>query len=142
MKDKHDEYFEGVLQLRDPNDEVIRFIKDLFEKKEKVWIAKEKKVRGGIDFYVSSQKFLRGLGHKLQERFGGEMKNSRKLHTRDKNTQKDLYRAFLLFRPSKYKKGDIITHRGDKIQVISAVKEIFGKDLKTGKKVHIKFDKL
>jgi len=95
---KHDKYFEGILQLRDPNKEVKDFIKELFDSRESVWISDIKKVRGGFDYYVSSQKFLRGLGNKLQEKFGGEMKNSRKLHTRDKQTSKDLYRAYLYFR--------------------------------------------
>lgn len=142
--DKHQDYFEGVLQLRDPRKEIKQYIRKIFSdaKRPDVWISKEEKVRGGIDFYVSSQKFLRGLGHKIQDKFGGEIKNSRKIHTRDKQSGKDLYRAFLLFRPSKYVKGQVIEYRGEKIKIISAVREIYGINLKTKKKVHIKFDKL
>jgi NMD protein affecting ribosome stability and mRNA decay len=47
-----------------------------------------------------------------------------------------------MFRPSRYKRGDIIEYRGDKIKVTSAVREIFGINLTTQKKVHIKFDRL
>jgi len=47
-----------------------------------------------------------------------------------------------MFRPSRYKKGDIIDYRGEKIRVISAVKEIYGIELSSNKKVHIKFDRL
>jgi NMD protein affecting ribosome stability and mRNA decay len=120
----HDEYFEGILQLRDPRDEIIKYIKTTVDKRENVRISKEKNVKGGVDLFFSSQKFMLGLGVKLQKRFGGDMKISKKLHTRDKQRSKDIYRGYLYFRPSKYKKDDIINHRGDKIKVISAQKEI------------------
>lgn len=142
MEPKHAEYFEGVLQLRDPNTEVIEFIHELFTKREYAFISKELKVRGGIDFYVSSQKYLRGLANVLQGKFGGDIKISRRLHTRDKQSSKDLYRCYLMFRPSKYQKGDIIKYNGEDIKIISAVKEIFGINQTTNKKVHIKFDRL
>jgi len=142
MEKKPDQYFEGVLQLRAGYKEHEDFIKELFSLRANAYIVKEEEVRGGIDYYVSSQKYLRGLGTKLQEKFGGEIINSRKLHTRDKNTQKELYRAFLLFRPSNLKKGDIVVHRGEEIEVITATKELFGRYKKNNKKVHIKWKDL
>ena len=142
VEKKHANYFEGILQLREFEKEHRDYIVALFESRPDAEITREEKVRNGVDFYVTSQKFLRGLGHKLQEKFGGEIKNSRKLHTRDKSTQKELYRAYLMFRPSKYKKGDIVVHRGEKIEIISATKEIFGRNLETGKKAHIKWKDL
>ena len=43
---------------------------------------------------------------------------------------------------SKYKKGDMLIHRGEEIKILSAKKELFGINLATKRKVHIKFDRL
>ena len=65
------------------------------------------------------------------------MKISSKLHTRNKQG-KDLYRVNVLFKFSKYKKGDIVSVRGDEVRLIGVGKKIFAKNLKTGKKVVIR----
>ena len=61
----HDGYYQGILQLRDPADEVVDFIiKNLRDKKD-VQVSKVVKVRGGIDFYITNNKSLQKLGKKL-----------------------------------------------------------------------------
>ncbi|MEK6828160.1 MAG: hypothetical protein AABX78_02315, partial [Nanoarchaeota archaeon] len=62
---------------------------------------------------------------------------SSKLHTTNKQG-KELYRINVLFKLSKYKKGDVVSVRGDKVKLIRIGKKIFAKDLKTGKKVTIR----
>jgi len=94
----HPEYFEGTLQLRNPNEEVINFVRNQFKNNEKVWIAKQEKVKTGIDLYISSNKFLLSLGKKLKKSFKGELKTSRKQHSRNKMTSKTIYRVTVLFR--------------------------------------------
>jgi len=57
----HNDYFEGILQLRNPNDEVISFINSQIKKRTGVFITKEQKGNNGIDFYITSQKYLQAL---------------------------------------------------------------------------------
>ena len=94
-------YYEGTLQLRNPNEEVINFIKNQFKNNEKVWVAKYETLKTGIDIYISSNRFLLALGKKLKKSFKGELKTSRKLHTKHKMTSKEVYRVTVLFRLEK-----------------------------------------
>jgi len=142
MEPKHKDYFEGTLQLRNVDDEVIDFVVKEIEKTEDTHVAKVKKVTNGFDIYISRQRFLRSLGNRLQQRFGGQIKVSTKLHTRHKQTSKELHRVNLLFRMPKFKKGDIIKYKGDKIKIISMHKKVFAKDVKTGKKLNLTFKDL
>ena len=140
--DKNPKYFEGVLQLRNPSDEIIDFIADEMEKKENVWIAKTEKQKNGIDLYLSSNKFLAYIGKRLKEKFSGELIKTSSLFTRNKLTSKEVMRGCTLFRYYDIKKGDILKIRGEPIEVISIGNDIFGKNLKTNKKTHIKFEQL
>ena len=139
MNKKHSGYFEGIFQLRNVNDEIIDSTMHEIEKKGDVSIANIKKVKNGVDLYISSQRFLRSLGNKLQERFGGELISSRKLHTRNRLTSRDVYRVNVLLRIPNFKKGDIIDYRGDKIKIIGMKKKVLAKDIKTGKNLNLNF---
>lgn len=130
-------YYQGILQLRSINDEVLRFVQNQIKKREDVYITKTVKFPDGLDLYITSQKFIKILGKKLKDSFGGELKISSKLHTRSKQG-KDLYRINALFRLAKYKKGDVIEIRGTRVRIISFGKKIFARDLKTGKKMPIR----
>ena len=142
MEAKHNEYFEGILQVRNPNEEVLGFIAREVEKKGNVFIAKTKKINNGIDFYISSQRFLRSIGNKLQERFFGHLEVSRRLHTRNRMTSRDVYRVNLLFKMPSFKKGDIVTYKGDEIKIIGMAKKVLAKDIRTGKKLTLSFKEL
>ena len=48
----------------------------------------------------------------------------------------------MLFRLPKFKKGDIIEYKGDKIKIISVHKKVLAKDIKTRKKLNIRFKDL
>ena len=98
--DKNPQYFEGILQLRNPNEEVLNFIRNQFKNNKKAWIAKEEGLKTGIDLYVSSNKFLLSLGKKLKKSFKGELKTSRKLYSKNRLTSKNVYRVTVLFRLS------------------------------------------
>lgn len=91
-------YFEGSLQLRPYDEEVMRFIQNQLKNNNKVFISKIVEVGDGIDIYFSSQKFVRELGKRLKKSFNGELKISRTLFTRDRMTQKLVYRATVFFR--------------------------------------------
>ena len=133
-------YFQGVLQLRSPNQEVLDFVYSQVDKNDAVAITKTSKVPDGVDLYMTSQTFLRQLGKKLRESFGGEMRTSARLHTRRKG--KDLYRVTVFFKPWKFRRGDIVNIRGEDIRITSFGNRVFGKEMKTGRKVTIRLDDL
>ena len=126
-------YYEGIMQLRNIDDEIIDFVVKEIEKTENISMPKIKKVTNGTDIYISSQKFLRSLGNKLQKRFGGQLIASKKLHTRSRITGKELHRVNVLFRMPNFKKGDIINYKGDEIKVVAIHKKVFAKDIKPEK---------
>ena len=130
-------YYQGILQLRDVNDEIMGFVYSQIHKKEDVAITKTVNYHNGRDLYLTSQKFIRVLGKKLKESFGGELKVSSKLHTRSKSG-KDLFRVNALYRPFKYKRGDIVLIRGDEVKLLQVGSRIFARDLKTGKRIKIR----
>ncbi|MBI4143468.1 hypothetical protein HY487_01135, partial [Candidatus Woesearchaeota archaeon] len=73
-------YFQGILQLRDVNDEIMAFVHNQIKKrKDEVAVTKTVSFPNGVDLYITSQKFIRILGKKLKENFGGELKVSEKL---------------------------------------------------------------
>lgn len=128
-------YYQGILQLRDVNDEILAFVYNQIKKRDDAAITKTVKLPNGFDIYITSQKFIRLLGKKLKDSFGGELKVSSKLHTKNKQG-KELYRVNVLFKLSKYKKGDTVTTRsGDIVRLLHLGKKIFARSLKTGKKV-------
>ena len=140
--DKNPKYFEGTLQLRNPSQEIIDFVANEIEKEENVWIAKTVKQKKGIDLYISSNRFLKQIGKKIKERFTGELIQTSTLFTKNKLTSKEVHRGCILFRHYDIKKGDIIKVRGDPIEVLSIGKDIFGRNIETNKKVHIRFEQL
>ena len=109
---KNPQYYEGILQLRNPNEEALNFVRNQFKNNSKAWIAKVEELKTGIDFYISSNGFLLSLGKKLKKSFKGELKTSRRLHTKDRLTSKQVYRVTVLFRLSSIKEKLILSIMG------------------------------
>ena len=141
LKFSRSNYYQGILQLRDINDEMMRFVHNQIKKRGDVAITKTVNLPKGKDLYITSQKFIKILGKKLKESFGGQITTSSKLHTRSKSG-KDLYRVNVLYRPVKYKRGDIVTIRGDQAKLLYVGNRIFALDLKTGKKIKVRSEDL
>jgi len=137
LKFSRSNYYQGILQLRDINDEILEFVHAQIEKRKDVAVTKTVNFPNGKDLYITSQKFIKILGKKLRESFGGNIKTSSKLHTRSK-TGRDLYRVNVLYRPVKYRRGDVINIRGDDVRLLQVGNRIFAMDLKTGKRLKIR----
>ena len=141
LKFSRSNYYQGILQLRDVNDEIFSFVHNQIRKRGDVVVTKTVNLENGKDLYLTSQKFIRIMGKKLKESFGGELKISSKLHTKSR-TGKDLYRVNALYRPSHHKRGDIVSVRGDEVKILQVGRRIFARDLKTGKKMRIRSEDL
>jgi NMD protein affecting ribosome stability and mRNA decay len=134
-------YFEGILQLRNPNKEVLDFIRSDVEKHKSqgVFISKEEKQTDGMDLLISSNKYLRALGKKLRSRYVGEFKESPRLFTHNRQTSRDMFRMNVFFRLKNYKVGDTVKKGEREITITKIGKRISGVDKKTGKKEFIDF---
>ena len=137
--ENHKDYYEGTLQLRNPTKEVLEFVMESINKADSTLISKKEKVVNGFDLYITSQKFLQHLGKKLKKHFHGELKISSRLHTKNRITSRNIYRVSVLFRMPKFKKGDIMDYKGEKIKVIGVSKKILAKNLTTGRKLRLNF---
>lgn len=129
------EYYEGVLQIRNPNDEVMDFINNSIKKSKDVYISKVKKVGNGFDLYISDRRYILYLGRKLKEQFGGILKKSPRLFTRDRQTSKNVYRVNVLLQLYDFKKGDILEINNQYIKVSNIGKTVAGTNVVTGKRV-------
>ena len=72
----HNKYFQGILQLRDHDKELVEYIQNIIDKEGRndIYLSRIIKVRGGTDLYLTSNKFLRKLGKRLLREIEGELK--------------------------------------------------------------------
>lgn len=96
-----DGYYQAVIQIRPRDKEILSYVRKQIRKKEGVQISKEVFHKYGIDIYVTDQKFARNLGQKLKKVFKGELKITKTIHTRDRQTSREVYRGTVLFRREK-----------------------------------------
>ncbi len=134
FKERNTGYFQGILQLRSPREEIIEFLKKELQKHKGVFVSKEKKVAGGLDVYLSSNRFAVNAGNKLLKKFGGTLKVNEKLFTRNRQTSRDVYRMAVMFRPSGFAEGDIVSAGKTVMRITGMGKKISGENLATGKK--------
>ncbi len=97
-KQRSPTYFEAVIQLRNPTEELISFIRNQIKKRGNVFVAKEDIEKYGVDIYISDQRFARALGNKMKRAFKGELITSRRIFTRSRQTSRDVYRVTVCFR--------------------------------------------
>ncbi|MBN2421364.1 hypothetical protein JXB27_03745 [Candidatus Woesearchaeota archaeon] len=133
--------FNGILQLRNPTQEIKQFVKEELKKafSKGFHCIKEDEVQNGVDYMMTDAQFTRNLGKKLQNVFGGELVETAKLVSRSKQTSKDLYRITVLFRLPKFKKGDIVNYKGREFKVINFSKKVYVEDVETKKKEQINY---
>ncbi|MDP6642222.1 MAG: NMD3-related protein [Candidatus Nanoarchaeia archaeon] len=93
-----DRNFQAIIQLRPFNKKVYDFVLDLIKTRKNCFINKEVEQKTGIDIYVNESAFVMPIGKKLKNKFGGTVKVSRKLHSRDRQTSKAVYRVTICFR--------------------------------------------
>lgn len=139
---KHSQYFEGILQLRNPSKELLHYVNETEDYSPVPRIPDIKNVKNGYDVYFIDKKVLQQFGKKLQEKFGAEMKVSAKLFTRDKVTSKEVYRINVLIRQPFFKEGDIIEIKGDLYKVTQLGKKVSAMNVNSGKRLTFRYKDL
>lgn len=130
---RHHKYFEGILQLRNPNEEMFELIENALTNYGKPALSKEVKIKDGYDFYFISKKFMVQIARKLKEKFPVLMKTSATLQTAKMGTE--LYRTTVLIRRLKFKKGDVVKIAEEEFEVITVMEnQVATKNMKSGAK--------
>jgi len=141
------EYFEGILQLRNPSDTVISFIEQELKKVaiKGVFITKMVDVKDGVDIYLTNKSYLRLIAQKIHAKFGGIIKLNPQLFSHNHLTSKDIFRLNVYVQLPDFGPGDVISFiplgarkkiQEKKIVLVKKLgKIITGTDMQTGKKV-------
>ncbi|MBN1646322.1 hypothetical protein JW868_04755 [Candidatus Woesearchaeota archaeon] len=127
---KSSEYFEGILQIRyeqDQDGQIYEDVKEVMDMalKKRVFVTKVVEQKKGVDLYVTSQRYLQVLAKKLQRRWGAKLKMTSTLHTRNKQTSKNLYRVTALLTLYNFRKGSVVKQGGKLYKI-----ETLGKGIK------------
>jgi len=141
---KDSQYFEGILQLKKPSDNVIEWLHNDMKKAEKkgVYVTKREEKKGVALYYITDKHYMINIGKRLYNNFGGILKINEQLFSHDRQTSKDIFRINVFFEASPYSKGDVVyfkDKRGEHIiNTASIGAKITGTDLMNNK--HISFD--
>lgn len=135
---KGTQYFEGILQIRNPNQKILDYIDKNID-----FLSKTVNLKTGVDYYLSSNKYLQMFSKKLFTKFGGDLKVSTRLFTRNRQTGKNVYRANVVLRLPDFDIGDILSIN-NKYVLVKEIKAstISGKDLLTGGPTSADYKKL
>ena len=123
------QYFTGIIQLRNPTDEVAAEIERMLGRA----LTSVKDVTGGIDYYVSEHKFVQSVARAVHERFGGELTIRAQHFSYDSLTSKNLYRVNSCLRLPKFNRGSVIDTGARLMRITSMGKLLKGIDIRTGK---------
>ncbi len=139
LTDKHPNYYEATVQLRDVSQEVVNFVEEEINR-AKIIVSKVEEVKTGLDYYLADVNQAKALGRLLQERFGGDFKMTSSIFGRKDG--KEIYRVTILFREASFRKKDLVIYQGEEHQVIAMGKDIMLKNLKNHKKIHVKYKEM
>lgn len=145
-------YYESVIQFRtdarelihaekEKADEIVmKILNRRFDRDKLAYLAQKLKLKEGNDYYIGSYKSGKKIVEAIQEEFGGIIKESPKLISKNKSTGKGLYRIWILIRLPKFKKGDFIRYDNKYHEIIAIDgKRILIKELTTLEKIPLKW---
>lgn len=138
------QYFEGTVQLRNVSKEAMRFARDdIKAQKEKgIHLTKESREEDGVDLLLTDQKYVQALARRLHQKFGGDLKVTSKLFSKDTATWKDLYRVTAYLKFPSIKVGEIIQKGNRTLKVEHVGTKVHLIDTKTGKKITMAYERL
>jgi len=123
-------YFEAIVQLRaknrQPGEEEVKTASEVAAKTVEsmqrsdrdTFLSKVEEVKGGVDFYLSSQGAGTVVSKALLSRFGGAHQSSAKLVGMKEGV--DTYRVTHLVRIPEYRAGDVLRYKGNDYVVKNA----------------------
>lgn len=142
------QYFEATLQLRSANigllEESVQFLQTRVHnlRNRGMFVNKAERFEDGFDFYMTNRRIAQSLGKELQEHFGGKMKVSPRLFTRNKQTSKNVFRVNIYVELPGFTRSDIILVN-DKVCLVEKIgKKIKLIDLQNDSSAILDYDKM
>lgn len=117
-------YYEAILQFRGISDP-----KSLVDQE---FISGIKRVQGGTNIYITSSKYARQIGSKLNRR-GFFVKESAKLMGR--RGGRDLYRIYISIKSPEFEVGDFLGYKKKIVQILEIGKIVMCRDILNRKKL-------
>ncbi|MBN1792288.1 hypothetical protein JW826_01240 [Candidatus Woesearchaeota archaeon] len=129
-------YFEAILQIRSRSEPVLKESVEYLQERisglrqRGVFINKVERFEDGFDLYLTSNKLAQVLGRELLDKFGGGLKVSPRLFSKNKQTSKELYRVNVFIELPGFTRGDymvvddhvfLVDKLGRKIKITEAV---------------------
>ncbi|RMF55032.1 hypothetical protein D6745_03365 [Candidatus Woesearchaeota archaeon] len=134
---RNSQYYEGILQIRNPYKEVMSFIRQQETKMNKrgIYINRKNEVVNGFDFYFSDSKFLKNFVYQVQSKYGGTVKINSHLYSRDYLTSKNIYRLNAVIRFPEFHVSDVLVVKNSPVMVEKLSKKVIGRNLRTKKRI-------
>jgi NMD protein affecting ribosome stability and mRNA decay len=114
---KHAQYFEGELQLRNVNKEILNYVLNKIHKaKENIPEVKEFSEKD-VNFKITSKKLAHQLGLELKKKFGGEVKESETHFSKDHQTGKDIFRLNVYYKKHPFNIGEYVEFKSEPYKI-------------------------
>jgi len=117
------QYFEGTLQVRNETTESAKVLKE-YLRHTAATIAKEEREGTGTDYYLTMKTEVERAARALRERFGGSIRSSARLFSKDKQTSKDIYRVTWFVELPPFRAGDVVRVEKSVLMVLELGKRI------------------
>lgn len=140
---KGTQFFDSIIQLRNCNEEILRFARNEVNKQNKkgIFINKEVPIEKysikDIDLYLTNQTYAKTLAEKIKKNFGGIIKKNAKHFSLNWQTTKTIYRLNILLLLPNYSKNDVIKEENHLYKIMSIGDKIHVEDLKTKHKTSV-----
>jgi NMD protein affecting ribosome stability and mRNA decay len=129
-------YFQGTLQLRNCSEKVLDYVERRMSE-DNIGVAKRDFHKNGVDFKVSSNKFLMKLNNELPRVFVGKCTLTSRLFSKDSQTSREVHRMTLLFEEYCFKVGDVVEYKGERVKIVQVGAKVTAKNIETGRKLFI-----
>jgi nonsense-mediated mRNA decay protein 3 len=141
-------YFESIFQIRSSSldilEEAVTYLQhrvDAF-KQRGMFINKVERLDDGFDLFMTNNKVSQNLARELQDRFGGEVKISPRLFSKNHQTSKNIYRMNILVQLPEFARGDIIVANDKVCKVDKLGKKIIMIDMQNNQRQIVDYAKL
>jgi nonsense-mediated mRNA decay protein 3 len=141
-------YFEAILQIRSANPDVLdRCASQLQERvsglrSRGLFINKVDRFDDGFDLYLTSNKLAQVIGREILDHYGGTIKVSPRLFSKNHQTSKDLYRVNVFVKLPEFDRGDYIVVN-DRVHLVEKLgKKIKLVEMQGGGSIIADYDKL
>ncbi|MFH0874521.1 MAG: NMD3-related protein [archaeon] len=126
----HEDYLEGELQLRNLTPEIISFVDNYLKSEERrAGVSKRVEFKNGFNLNFNSKKILHDLGNRLYSQFGGVLKESPRLFSRNNQTSKDIFRLNVYYEGPGFSTGDVIKFDNKILKIVKLGKHVTGTDM-------------